>query len=144
MTIQAIRLNLPDNLLRRLTETAEATQQSVDAVLLQTIRAGLPPSLERVPQRFRSDLRELNRLDDETLRRVAVCELDDDKAVEYETLLEQNQRAPVTGDQNVRLDILREEADLLMFRRAYALALLKWRGNPNAEFRSSNESQNST
>ncbi|MBM3130408.1 MAG: hypothetical protein FJ009_17495 [Chloroflexi bacterium] len=133
MTIQAIRLNLPDNLLRRLTETAEATQQSVDDVLLQTIRAGLPPNLERVPQRFHADLRWLNRLDDDTLRRVAASELDADKTVEYETLLEQNQRAQLTGDQNVRLNVLREEADLMMFRRAYAFALLKWRGNPNSE-----------
>jgi hypothetical protein len=128
MTLQTIRLNLSDTLLQRLTDAADAAQQSLDEVLLQTIRAGLPPDLARLPERFRADLRLLNRLDDDMLRQVAGSQLDADKAAEYEALLAQNQNATLNESGQARLAALREQADLLMFRRAYALALLKWRG----------------
>jgi hypothetical protein len=128
VTLQTIRMNLSDTLLQRLTDVADAAQQSLDEVLLQTISAGLPPDLARVPGRFRADLRLLNRLDDDMLRQVAGSELDVDKAAEYEALLAQNQNATLDESGQARLAALREQADLLMFRRAYALALLKWRG----------------
>ncbi|MBI3914502.1 MAG: hypothetical protein HY327_10020 [Chloroflexi bacterium] len=128
MTIQTINLNLPENLWQRLNDAANATQQSLDDVLIQTIRAGLPPNSDTVPERFRPDLRLLNRLDNELLQQIAETELDDSKIAEYETLLARNQNSSLTQLEQTQLEILREEADLLMFRRAYALALLKWRG----------------
>jgi hypothetical protein len=129
MTGQAITVHLPDRLYQRLAETADASQQSLDIVVLQSISSGLPPSLDQVPERFRADLRALNRLSDETLWQIARSDLDDDKAALYEALLEQNQHRELKEADQARLSTLREEADLLMLRRSFAYALLKWRGH---------------
>ena len=129
MTVQAINLQLPPSLYQRLVEAAEASHQSLTEVVIQSIRAGLPPSLEHVPERFQDDLRTLNQLSDDLLWGVADCDLADDKAKLYEQLLVKNQQGRLEENEQLTLDTLREEADLLMLRRAYASALLKWRGH---------------
>ncbi len=142
MALQTIRLNLPDSLLRRLNDAADAAQQPLDDVLLQTIRAGLPPDLAQVPERFRADLRLLNRMENDVLLQIAHGELEETKSAEYADLLAQNQSGALNEVDRLRLGVLREEADLLMFRRAYALALLKWRGVPIPESDSFNDQAN--
>ena len=129
MTVQAVHLHVPAHLYRRLAEAADAAQQPLEQVTLQSIRAGLPPGMERVPEQFRADLRTLHGLSDELLWRVARSELENDRVTLYETLLEKNQRGMWSEADQTRLDTLRREADLLMLRRSYAYALLKWRGH---------------
>ncbi len=129
MTVQAINLQLPTNLYQRLVEAAEASQQPLNEVVLQSIRVGLPPSLTHVPERFRDDLRSLNQLSDKLLWQIARQDLADDKAELYERLLAKNQQGDLKADEQLTLNILREEADLLMLRRSYAYTLLKWRGH---------------
>lgn len=128
MTEKAITLRLPDRLYEQLAEAAEAAQQTLDTVVLQSIRSGLPPSLDRVPERFRADLRALSRLSDEMLWQIARGEMSADRVAAYEALLARNQRGELDDADRVRLSTLREEADLLMLRRSFAFALLKWRG----------------
>ncbi len=74
------------------------------------------------------NLSALNSLDTPVLQRVAHAELDAAKTARYETLLMKNQREALLSKEQAQLDRLREEANLLMLRRAYAYALLKWRG----------------
>lgn len=106
------------------------SQQSLTDVIILSIQTGLPPSLEHVPDRFRDDLRALNQLSDDVLWDVAALDLAEDKAELYEQLLIKNQDGQLKENEQPRLDTLREEADLLMLRRAYAVTLLKWRGHP--------------
>jgi len=129
MTAQAITLHLPGSMYRRLAETATASKQALDDVVLQAIRVGLPPSLDGVPERFRVDLRTLDQLSDDMLWQVARGDMDGDKIALYQALLGQNQRGELSEADRARLDTLRKEADVLMFRRSYAYALLKWRGH---------------
>lgn len=68
-------------------------------------------------------------MDDTVLWQVARTELADDKAVLYEDLLDKNRRDELAQGEQESLEMLREEADMLMLRRAYAYALLKWRGH---------------
>lgn len=126
---QVISLQLPDGLYRQLAEAAEAARQPLDRVVIQSIRVGLPPGVDSVPERFRADLRALNSLDDDVLWRIAQSDLDVDKAALYEQLLGKNQCGPLEPEEQAQLDILRDEADLLMLRRSFAYALLKWRGH---------------
>jgi len=100
-----------------------------DEVLITTIQAGMPPSLERVPERFQTDLRALDRLSDDVLWQITRADMDDDKAALYEELLERNRRKDLSDSERKTLSALREEADLLMLRRSYAHALLRWRGH---------------
>jgi hypothetical protein len=128
MTEKAITLHLPERLYEQLAEAAEAAQQTLDTVVLQSIRTGLPPSLDRLPERFRADLRALSRLSDGMLWQIARSEMNADRVAAYEALLERNQRGELDDVDKVRLSTLREEADPLMPRRSFAYALLKWRG----------------
>ena len=128
MTVRELTLQLPEDIYQRLTENAKVGQQSVGDVAIQSLRMGLPPSLEQVPARFQADLQVLAQMDNEMLSRMMAIELSDEKAELYESLLAQNQQAELNEAKQERLDTLREEADLLMLRRAYAAALLKWRG----------------
>ena len=69
---------------QHLADVAEASQQSLTEVLLQSIRVGLPPTLAHVPERFRADLKALYQLSDERLWQVAEQDLTTDKAEQYE------------------------------------------------------------
>ncbi|MDX1523557.1 MAG: hypothetical protein R3264_18160 [Anaerolineae bacterium] len=129
MTVQGINLQLPPAIYQRLVEVAEASQQSLTDVVIQSIQTGLPPGLERVPDRFRDDLITLNRLSDDVLWGIADRDLTEDKAEHYEQLLAKIQQGQLAESEQSILDTLREEADLLMLQRAYATALLKWRGH---------------
>ena len=129
MTLQDITLSLPSNLYQRLREMAEASQKPLNEVLIQSLQMGLPPSLNQVPERFRQDLSTLNQLRDDVLTEVAQSDLSLDKAKLYETLLLEQQQRDLAETEQQTLHTLREEADLLMLRRAYAVALLKWRGH---------------
>jgi hypothetical protein len=125
--MQSITIQLPEKVYRQLSETARSTGASLDDVALRSIRAGLPPDLEQTPARFRADLRQLDQMSSELLHTLTTTDLDLQKATLYEELLDKNQREELTAGEQQTLDNLREEADLLMFRRAYAAALLKWR-----------------
>jgi hypothetical protein len=48
---------------------------------------------------------------------------------EYESLLNKKKSGLLSSEEQARLDTLRREADVLMFRKGYAAVLLKRRGH---------------
>ena len=64
MSTTTITLDLPENLYLRLQQTAEATRQSLDAVLMRALQVGSPPTWETAPAEFQADLAALDRLDE--------------------------------------------------------------------------------
>jgi hypothetical protein len=129
MNVHEITLNVPGDLYELLRQKAKSSKQALDEVALQSLRAGMPPSLNHVPQRFHTDLQALDQMSDGMLQQIAHADLPNDKAALYESLLEKNGRASLNQEEQATLNRLREEADLLMLRRAYAYTLLKWRGH---------------
>ena len=126
--MQSVTIHLPDHVYQRLVTAARATKKPLDTLVLQSIQAGLPPDLSHVPNRFQTDLRQIDQMSDELLHQLVTTDLNPEQAARYEALLEKNQTDELTTAEQETLASLREEADLLMFRRAYAAALLKWRG----------------
>ncbi len=124
-----ITLQIPEELYKQLVNKAATSHQPVNVVALQSLRAGMPPELKHVPARFMPDLESLDMVDDAVLWQVAQADLTDEKAALYEALLEKNEQDELPGVEQATLNTLREEADLLMLRRSYAYALLKWRGH---------------
>lgn len=124
-----ITLQIPEELYAQLVSKATTSHQPVGVVALQSLRVGMPPELKHVPSRFLPDLEALDLMDDNVLWQVARAELTNDKTALYEELLDKNQRDELEKTEEKRLETLREEADLLMLRRSYAYALLKWRGH---------------
>lgn len=87
---------------------ATACGWSINDVLAQCIKNGMPPSLEKIPSAFQEELLSLNQLDDMAL--LSVVEGTDDTKKHKEELY--------------------RKADFDVLRRTYALRLLQWRGHP--------------
>ncbi len=129
MTANTHTIQVSSAVYQQIASLAKAKQQSVDVFADETLQRSLPPAMEHVPQRFRTDLQQLAFMNDEMLWRISRIDLPDDKSADYELLLAANSERNLSAAERTQLDNLREEADLLMFRRAYALLLLKRRGH---------------
>lgn len=101
MSEQEVTIRLPYSICERLEEVAEASGWTLQEVILKTIRSGMPPSLIKVPEKYHEELLALNKLDDQSL-------------------WDAGQNKPGEAD----------DAGMGLLRRAYAYALLKWRGHP--------------
>jgi hypothetical protein len=106
MSEHAVTIQLPDSLYQRLNDVAEASGWPIEEVILQSVRSGMPPSLIKVPDKFHAELLAHNKMDDQSLWEAGQGEWDFAEASEV------------------------EQAGLGLLRRAYAYALLKWRGHP--------------
>lgn len=140
MALQNVTVKLPQALYRRLERVAAVTHQSLDAVLLQTIRGNLPPLLEDVPAEESDELRALLNLRDDDLWAVARSSVDPKQWRRHQRLLRKNGAGALSAPEQGELERLRAETDRQVLRKSFALALLKWRGHalPFAEARSDN------
>jgi hypothetical protein len=128
MGLQTLKVELPDAVMHRLESLAATTNQPLDDVLMQTIRGNLPPSLEDIPAQYRDALMALLKLSDEDLWAVASVSSDPRRWRRQESLLHKNTEATLSPEERQELDQLRAEMDNLVYRRSFAMALLKWRG----------------
>lgn len=129
MTAQTVNIQLPENLYRRLEKTAQATRRSLADVIVHAVRVGSPPTWEEAPAEFQADLASLDRLEDEALWQIARGRMTPDEMVRYEELLQKNANERISPAEKVELVQLRTEADRFMLRKAYAAAILRWRGH---------------
>ncbi len=129
MSTATLTLALPDALYQRLERAAAATKQSLEDVVLHALRLGSPPAWEDVPPEFQVDLAALEKLDDETLRKIATSRMSGD-ASRRDELLAANAEGGLSPAERVELQRLRHEEDLFMLRKAHAAALLQWRSHP--------------
>lgn len=124
-----ITLQLPDRLYQRLVNTAQATQRSLESVILHALSVGSPPDWDDVPSVFQTDLAALDRLDDATLWKIALGRKLAAELIRYDELLDLNREGILTDAERLELTDLRTEADRFMLRKAQAAALLRWRGH---------------
>src|SRR5689334_19227323 len=71
MTTQTIRIELPDEIYRRLQEMAAATKRPLADVLVQTIRGNLPLMPDDLPPAQHDLVADLAPLEDDTLWAIA-------------------------------------------------------------------------
>jgi len=127
-TTEALTIHLPASAVHRLRRVAEMTRRSVDEVVAETLCASLPPLLEDVPPAFQAALSHLETLSSEALRAQMQETLSAENVARYETLKASRAKRPLTVAEQQEWETIRFAADSLMFRRAYAALLLKWRG----------------
>ena len=108
MEANTIQIELPLDLYKTLRQVSDASGRPFEEVVVQSIRAGSPPNLSKVPEDFQADLISLNGLADQDLLRVVEGDMPDP----------------------AELSERRKKADFDTLRRTYALTLLKWRGHP--------------
>ncbi len=126
--MRTITVNLSETLYSQLQRAAELAAQPLDAIVEQSLAHSLPPLLEEIPEAYQSDVYPLLQMTDTELRSEAQRQFPDKLWGEYEALLERKKERPLTMEEQARLDMLRREADVLMFRKGYAAVLLKRRG----------------
>jgi hypothetical protein len=129
MTLQTVTVKLPQVLYRRLERAAQATNQPLDAVLLQSIRGNIPPSLDDAPAEMRGELSQLLKLNDDDLWAVASSAIDARRWRRHQRLLHKCTSGALTESEQRELERLRVETDRHVIRKSFALALLKWRGH---------------
>lgn len=103
-----VEVTLPESTYEELQQVADASSWTLAEVVRRTIRSGMPPVLEKVPDAFHPKLLALNAMDDQELWQIVVGE------------------SPLEEP----LDSQQQKADFPTLRRSYAFALLKWRGHP--------------
>jgi hypothetical protein len=124
---QTITLNLPDRLFDPIQRIAQATDRSVEAILLDVLQNSLP-SLDGLPPDLIQELTELETLDNDTLRHFMLDTVPLDQQQSLETLLQHNQMGELSEVEKERLTSLQKEADKIMIRKARAAVLLRFRG----------------
>jgi hypothetical protein len=124
---QTITLTLPDNVLQPVQRVAQATQQSVEELLVTALQAALP-TLEGLPPDVMQALVALESLDDQALWRVMLETVPLDQQHQLHDLLIRNQAGTLTDVEREQLAILQQQADLVMLRKARAAVLLRFRG----------------
>ncbi len=129
MTVRKITLNLPENIYIRLQQAAQATKQSLDQIILRAVQMGSPPRWDDIPAEHQADLAALERLDDDSLWRIARARQIEANFDRYQDLLDKNRNERISYAERSELNELRVESDRFMIRKAHAAALLRWRGN---------------
>jgi len=132
MSVQTrpVTIDLPDPIYRQLQQTARKTKRRLEDVLLQTITGNLPPGTEDAPANMQADLQALQWIDDNALWAVARSKISPEQQARQEYLLAQNQRGVLSPEERAELDRLGDMVDRLTLKKAYAYALLRWRGFP--------------
>jgi hypothetical protein len=128
MTNQAITIALPEPIVRQLTRMAEATQQSIETLITQSILSNLPPSAENAPSDLQTELLQMQTFEIEKLLEIAQAETEPSQYLRHEALLAKKQTENLTAVEQQDLAMLRQTADQLMVRKAYAWSVLRWRG----------------
>ena len=88
----------------------------------------LPPLLDELPAAFQPLLAQLEIWSSDALRRQMYVTVDDALLDRHDELLAQNAAGDLSPTDGQELAALRRQNDLLMFQKAYAARLLKWRG----------------
>lgn len=129
MMSQTVTLHIPESMFNRLRQMARMTDQPLEAVIYQSVQGNMPPLVEDIPNEWRDDLMDMEQLDDEDLWKAAKEPLSEHQWVRHRELLAKNEEDALTDKERRELEELRAATDRFVFRRSYALALLKWRGH---------------
>lgn len=127
MTTQTVTLELPESLYRTAHQVAEATEQSVEAVLQASLAHALPP-LDDVPPEEAPELAAMVLLDDAALWREARATLDAEKQAKLQEFLDRQGAGELSATEERLLQSLLDEYGKLLVHKSHAWLLLARRG----------------
>ena len=123
---QRITIELPDAVVREIARIAEATQQSIEAIVARSVTSHLPPSVEGMPPDMAADLLAMQGFSIEELLAIARSQFPLERQERYELL--QARSETEVFDDRAEFQSLRREREELTVRKAYARAVLRWQG----------------
>jgi hypothetical protein len=127
MPDQRVTLNLPEAILQRANQAAQALQHPVEEVLVDMLAAVLP-DIDDAPDDMRADLTRMTWLSDQELWNVARDTMPNEQQERLQRLAEIQAQRPLTPDEQRTLDALRTVYGRVTLRKARAYALLSLRG----------------
>lgn len=137
MSTQELTLELPKSLFQQLAQIAKLTHQSIESLAIQSISSNLlPPTVENAPLEMQASLQKLQTLSIEELLNIAHSQIPAIQQQRHLTLLTENQATDsMSFEKRQELRELGQMADQLTLKKAYAWAVLRWRGYriPNLE-----------
>ncbi|MBI3921571.1 MAG: hypothetical protein HY318_09155 [Armatimonadetes bacterium] len=127
-----VTMKLPDYVYDNYRHKANTTKKPVKRVIEEVVCEGKPspPSVGDAPEYLRADLKALEQMSNEELRRIAESHPEVAKQRRLGRLQEKNQAGAVTERERQQLDDLLQEGQRLMVIKAHAWVLLQWRGEP--------------
>ena len=130
MPTHSVTIELPPAIFQQLKQVAVATRQPIEQLVMQSLASNLPPMPTVSSMELQNELLDFQQQPLEDVLQVAQSVIDEDTYRRQTELLERNQENRLTQEEQHELGELRELADSLMLRKAYAWAVLKWRGYP--------------
>ncbi|MTJ06751.1 hypothetical protein [Anabaena sp. UHCC 0204] len=93
-----------------------------------TTQINAPPAVDYAPLELQGELMAMQELTIEDLLTIAESQVPESQQELHLQLLEKNQNNQLSESDKLLLKSLRVSADYLMLKKAYAYALLKWKG----------------
>lgn len=93
-----------------------------------TTQINAPPAVDYAPLELQGELIAMQELTIEELLNIAQSQIPESQQELHFQLLEKNQNNQLSESDRLLLKSLRVSADYLMLKKAYAYALLKWKG----------------
>ncbi|MEP0924348.1 HNH endonuclease [Leptolyngbya sp. ST-U4] len=111
MTPQRVTIELPEPIFRQLLRIAEATQQSIEAIVAQSVMSNLLPSTDTALSELRLELLRMQNLSNEELLQIAQAEAEVSQYNWHTDLLAKSEERLLTLEEQ-ELAALRQAADL--------------------------------
>lgn len=127
MTSQSVTLRLPDPIMHRARQSAEALQRPLEEVLAALLNASLP-EMEEVPPDMQAELLRMTWLSDKELWEAAHSRMPHKDQEQMRYLAELQAQRPLAPHEQEPLEALRREYGRVTLRKARAYALLSLRG----------------
>jgi hypothetical protein len=127
-----VTLTLPEQVYENYQHKAKTLHKPVKQVIAEVVCADQPspPPVDDAPEYLRADLKALERLSNEELRRMAESHLEPARQRKLDRLVGKRDEGRLTAKDRRELDTLLEEGQRLLVLKAHAWVLLKWRGEP--------------
>lgn len=129
MAMQRVTVELPEPVFQQLVRIAEATSQPLEVLAAQSITSNLPPSVDNVPPELQAELLRIQSLSTDELLEIVQAQIEPLQQAQHTALLEKNQKDEISQEELKELSRLRSTVDRLMVCKAYAWAVLRWRGH---------------
>jgi hypothetical protein len=123
-----ITVELPEPIFQQLVRIAEATSQPLEVLAAQSITSNLPPSVDNAPPEMQTELLRIQGLSIDELLEIVQTQIEPLQQAQHTALLEKNQKDEISQEEHQELSRLRSTVDRLMVCKAYAWAVLRWRG----------------
>jgi hypothetical protein len=129
MNNHSITIELPEHIFQQLTQIAETIKRPLAEIVAQSVVSNLPPKIDRAVPELQPELLRMQNLSDPELLSIAQSVVSPEQQHHHEQLLAKNASSALSDSEQQELAKLRSTLDQLTVYKAYAWALLRWRGH---------------